>query len=188
MSEVVHREKKPWHRREDESAKAFHAFVLYRDMLTKERSIQNVQIKLGGKPSYFRHLARWSSKYRWVERATLHDDHMAEVRREAHQKAIEEMTERQAKEGLALQEIGMRRFHSKEGAARDGVASTMDDRDAILAIEKGAKLERTARGEPGEITKHEIVPVAGKRLEDMTDEELDEIIARRGALPEGQEE
>lgn len=185
MSEV--REKQPWHRCENESAKAFHAFILYRDMLTKERSIQNVLIKVEGKPSYFRHLARWSSKYEWVTRATLHDDHMAEVRREAHQKAIEEMTERQAKEGAALQAIGMRRFHNKEGTAREGVASVMDDRDAILAIEKGAKLERTARGEPGEITKHEIVPLPEKRLEDMTDEELDEIIARRGALPEGRE-
>ncbi len=181
IEKVQTKEKKPWHRQENESTKAFHAFMLYRDMLPKGRSIQKVLETTDKKPSYYRHLARWSSRYEWVKRATFHDDHMAEVKREANQKAIEEMAERQAKEGMALQQKGIERLADMAGRE-------MRMRDAIRAIEVGAKLERTARGEPSEITKHQIVPGTEKRLEDMTDAELDEIIERRGVLPEGKEE
>jgi len=172
-------ERRPWHRQELETARAFHAFMLYRDLLPKGRSLEKVSKKLSDNAHYLTHLKRWSSRYDWVNRATLHDEHIAEVRSEAQEQAIIDMAERQAKEGMALQQKGVERL-------ADMAIREMRLRDAIKAIEVGAKLERIARGEPGEITKHEIGPFTQKPLEEMTDEELDEIIARRGALPEGQ--
>jgi hypothetical protein len=180
-------DRQPWHRRETESAKAFHAFMLYRDMLPRERSIQKVLDNADRKPSYYRHLARWSSRYDWVNRANLHDDHMAEARAEAQEKAIVDMVERQTKQAMALQTLGLRKYLNADGSLKETVVLQMADRDAIRAIVEGAKLERISRGQPGDITKHEIEPASHKPLEEMTDAELDEIIERRGALPEGKE-
>jgi len=158
MNDII--EHKPWQRRQDESAKAFHAFIFYRDMLSKERSLEKVLDKCKGKPSYYRHLARWSSRYEWVNRATAHDDYLDEVRAESQVHNIKEMAERQAKEGMALQKIG---FEFLTGVG------LVEARDAIRAVDVGAKLERIARGEPTEIIEAKI---RLKPITEYTDEEL----------------
>jgi len=165
-------ENKPWHRQPGETAKAFHAFVLYRDMLPKERSLQKVRQKLTKTPPYLRYLKTWSSRFSWVARAQAYDDHLAEVKAEAQEHAIVEMTELQAREGRALQTVGMRRFVDEQGKVRIGIAQGMKDADAIRAIDVGAKLERTARGEPTEIVKD----VTGRGVKRLSDEELLQII------------
>jgi hypothetical protein len=40
----------------------------------------------------------WSSSFAWRERAAAYDDHLASLRREAYERAIEEEAERQARE------------------------------------------------------------------------------------------
>lgn len=155
-------DKKLWHRQADESAKAFHAFMLYRDMLPKSRSIERVREILGKSAGYSRHLQNWSSRYQWVTRATAHDDYLAEVRSEAQANAIREMSERQAKIGMALQQIGLT-FLQTHGLE--------EGRDAIRAVSEGAKIERVARGEPSEIV--ELQAAKLKSVEDYTDEELE---------------
>lgn len=171
-------EHKSWHRQPGESSKAFHAFMLYRDMLPKARSLRKVGQKLAKTLPYLTHLKRWSSQYGWVARAQAHDDHLAAVRAEAQEEAIKEMAERQAKEGMILQEVGIQRFLDKDGKP---VSIGMEDKDAIRAIDVGAKIERTARGQPTEIVKEEITFRPAK---DLTDDELAEIIQRE-LLEEG---
>ena len=176
-------EHKPWHRQPGESSKAFHAFMLYRDMLPKGRSLRKVGQELGKTPSYVKYLQKWSVLYGWVARAQAHDDHLAAIRAEAQEKAVKEMAERQAKEGMALQTTGIKRFVDDEGKLRPEVAKGMKDRDAIHAIDVGARIERTARGEPTEIMKQEHTI---RRAEDLTDDELAEIIERERQLEEGE--
>jgi len=173
--------KELWHRRPDESTKAFHAFMLYRDMLPKSRSLQKVCQKIGKTPSYVTYLQKWSSRYSWVARATAHDDHLAQVRTEAQEAAIIDMADRQAREGMALQTVGIRRFLDERGVVRADIVQEMKDGDAIRAIDVGAKIERTARGEPTEILRD----VTDRPAKMLSKEELLEIIAeqrRRDAL------
>lgn len=164
---------KPWHRQPQETAKAFHAFMLYRDMLPRERSLQKVCQRYAKGAPYLTHLKRWSSRYHWVARASAHDDHLAAVRADAQEHAIKEMADRQAKQGMALQGVGIRRFVNPDGSLNVNVASMMQDKDAIRAVDVGAKLERTARGEPTEIVKKETTIRTAK---DLTDDELAQII------------
>lgn len=159
-------ENQPWHRQPRESSKAFHAFMLYRDMPPKERSLEKVRQKLTKTPPYLRHLKKWSSYYSWVARAQAHDDHLAAVGAEAQEKAVKDMAERQAREGMAMQSKGMTKLRRMK-------AKDMQPRDAIHAVDVGAKLERTARGEPTEIVKEEIT---FRSAEDLTDDELAKII------------
>lgn len=168
-------ERKPWHRQEDESSKAFHAFMLYRDMGAKERSLEKVLGKFDRKPSYYRHLARWSSRYHWVARATAYDDYQAEVKCLARERAIEEMEERQAKEGMALQGKGIEKLQATK--PKDMTVDT-----AIRAVDIGVKIERTARGEPTEIAKGDHIV---RSVRELSDQELDAIIQKYKQLEEG---
>ena len=43
-------------------------------------------------------MSGWSSSFAWRERAAAYDDHLASVRREAYERAVEEEAERQALE------------------------------------------------------------------------------------------
>ena len=45
-----------------------------------------------------RHVGGWSAAFAWRERAAAYDDHLASVRREAYERAIEEEAARQARE------------------------------------------------------------------------------------------
>ena len=140
-------EYKLWYRQENEPSRAFNAFILYRDMLPKERSLERVRQKMAKGLLYLSHLKRWSSRHQWVKRVMAYDDYLAEVKAQAQEKAIGEMAERQAKEGMALQTLGLRRFVNDDGTLKAEVIATIKDKDALRAIEIGAGLERSARGD-----------------------------------------
>ena len=172
-----------WHRQPDESSKDFHAFMLYRDMTPKGRSLREVCQKLTKSLPYLTHLKKWSSHYNWVARVQAYDDHLAAARAEAQEKAIIEMAERQAKEGMTLQIVGIKRFLDSEGKVREEVATKMKDGDAIRAVEVGVKIERMARGEPTEIVKGEI---GIKPMAEYSDQELWAMLVRIKTLKEGE--
>jgi hypothetical protein len=72
-----------------ESSKAYAAFCEYRNLGTS-RSIEQVAKKC------LRHrslIARWCSKYNWVERAASYDEYLAERRRQRHQDKVENVTD-----------------------------------------------------------------------------------------------
>lgn len=134
---------KPWERQPGETAKAYAAFCAYRNLGSDKRSLEAVAAKVAkgsrkGKeePGYIK---RWSSTHRWVERAAAYDDHLDEVRRAAHEKAIADMSKKHAE--------GMRRIFEK-GLKR---LEDLDDEEirGNLALElavSGMKGERLARG------------------------------------------
>ncbi len=61
-----------WDKRENESDKAFAAFVEYRNMGT-QRSLSKVRDKIGKRSGYERQLEKWSSAYSWQERVSAWD-------------------------------------------------------------------------------------------------------------------
>ncbi|MFA5312949.1 MAG: hypothetical protein WC375_06515 [Methanomassiliicoccales archaeon] len=133
----------PWERQPDESPEAYRAFCVYRSLGTEKRSHEAVALTVckrrkegGGTPGY---IPAWSVKYHWVERATAYDDHLDEIRRNADEKAIVEMSKKHAK--------GMRKIFDK-GLKRIEALGEEDIRGG-LALElamNGMKGERLARG------------------------------------------
>jgi len=143
-----------WDRLPNERQKAYRAFVMYRDMLA-DRSLDKVRQKLGRSPSYKRVLEEWSAKHRWQERVKAYDEHLAEKRREAQERAIVEMAERQAREGMTLQAVGMAWVDSlrgPDGKPDKNKIAALTANEAARLVDLGHKIERVARGEPETIS------------------------------------
>src|SRR5215217_5336513 len=90
-----------WDRLENEPERAYRAFECYLALPSRERTLlgayrQNVGNPDAVKPSDT--WSRWSSQFAWRERAVAYDDHLARLRREAYERAIEEEATRQARE------------------------------------------------------------------------------------------
>jgi hypothetical protein len=80
-------------RLEKESAKAYEAFALYRDLPPSERSLVAVSERLGKQLSMFK---RWSAQFQWVKRATAWDTHQDRIRRTRLAAEREKTRERQS--------------------------------------------------------------------------------------------
>ena len=72
---------KPWERQPGETAKAYAAFLLYRDLPAVDRS---VAAAWGGKQ-----WERWCTAHDWVNRAAEHDSDLASRRRERMEKELD---------------------------------------------------------------------------------------------------
>jgi hypothetical protein len=148
----------PWEQLPDEGAKAFDAFVSYRDRAAGDRSIAKAA---GGRPeggarsakvrsfeSRKRQMEKWSVEHAWVHRARMWDEHRDRVRRIGELQAIEEMGREHAKAGDLLVAKGL--------AALEAIDPVeLPYSDLLRYITEGARLARLARGEPemtGEFT------------------------------------
>ena len=83
-----------WERQPGETARAFHAFIHYRDLSAEERSIDAANAvcakEHGINPNSTRRVwGGWSSANKWLSRAVLHDANLAERRREMRARNLE---------------------------------------------------------------------------------------------------
>jgi hypothetical protein len=90
-----------WDRLENEPERAYRAFESFLSLPSGERTLleayrQHVGNPEAAKPSDT--WSRWCSDFAWRERAVAYDDHLARLRREAYERAIEEEAGRQARE------------------------------------------------------------------------------------------
>ena len=74
----------PWDRQPGETAKAFSAFVHYRDIPAIDRSVAAAWGKAGGKQ-----WEKWCTLHDWVDRAAENDSDIAARRRERMAKEVE---------------------------------------------------------------------------------------------------
>ena len=84
-------DRKPWERQPGETAKAYAAFLLYRDLPAVDRTIVAAVVEhryIGGKASV-RNWETWASRYNWRNRAAEHDSDLASRRRERMAKELE---------------------------------------------------------------------------------------------------
>ena len=89
----------PWEQQPGESAKAFEAFAIYRDMGV-ERSVRKVTQRLNKSLTL---IGKWSSRYNWPERARAYD---RDLDRQAHAQAVRDvrsMTNRHIRIAMQLQ-------------------------------------------------------------------------------------
>jgi hypothetical protein len=156
----------PWERQFNESRKAFEAFVVYRDMGPR-RSQERVARELGKSAQL---MARWSSKWSWVERASAWVDEQDKQLRVSQQEAVVKMNDRHAKLAAALTGKVVEKLQS--------VSPEEIERTSLVSLsrllEVGVKVERQARGEAGEIVADRIEE-ADTSLSHLTLGELEEI-------------
>lgn len=131
---------KPWNMRPDESAKAYQAFEVYRDM-GPDRSLERVG-QLLGKSTVT--VERWSTANDWQARVRAFDEAAAA---KASERALEDaatVRARQAQHAKAIQLRAMQKI-----AAMDPGDMSMSE--ATRAWQVGAENERKALGIPEKV-------------------------------------
>jgi hypothetical protein len=136
----------PFDRQPRETAKAFAAFVVFRD-LGPERSVLKAYRQKTGR----KHAKQatgvwngWATAFNWQSRVAAWDSHLDRQTREAQERARREMGERHAKVAVALQEKAIQRLKAMK-------PEELSSADLIRYAVEAAKLERLARGEPESI-------------------------------------
>lgn len=147
---------KSWEPQEGESIPAFQAFAEYRD-LGVDRSLEAVRQKVG-KSS--RLLARWSSRWKWVERVKEYEAYMDSLEQKAREKALTKKAEDWATKELEMAALlydkakAMLAFPLAQQRSKDGQTivepARWGMRDAASIAEVGVKMERLARGQSTE--------------------------------------
>lgn len=92
---------KPWERQEDEGAKAYEAFVIYREM-GPERSLTKVSEELHKGRDL---IGRWSATYHWVDRVREYERQLEGEQLDTEVRARKEMEKRHLDQSIKMQEI-----------------------------------------------------------------------------------
>ena len=90
-----------WDRLENEPDRAYRAFECFLSLPSGERTLLEAYRQHVGNPDAAKPSdtwSGWSSSFAWRERAAAYDDHLASVRRDAYERAVEEEAARQALE------------------------------------------------------------------------------------------
>src|SRR5215203_2914777 len=90
-----------WDRLENEPERAYRAFESFLSLPSGERTLLAAYRHHVGNPDAVKPSdtwCGWCSSFAWRERAAAYDDHLASLRREAYERAIEEEAGRQARE------------------------------------------------------------------------------------------
>src|SRR5215211_4706562 len=93
--------KELWERLENEPERAYRAFECFLSLPSGERTLLRAYRQHVGNPDAVKPSdtwSGWSSRFAWRERAAAYDDHIASVRREAHEQVIKEEAAQQARE------------------------------------------------------------------------------------------
>jgi hypothetical protein len=174
----------PWDQQAGESAKAYAAFCLYRD-LGPRRSLDAASRRYHGSewerqgppggrlPRASGTVRRWAQCWNWPARARAWDQESERIKQAEQHAAIQEMAERHAKEALMIQNKAIERLRQLR-------PEELGARETLAYLVEAAKLERLARGEPTERVSQEH---HFDQLKELTDDELAEIVAQgRGCL------
>src|SRR5215218_5774056 len=90
-----------WDRLQNEPERAYRAFECFLSLPSGERTLLGAYRRHVGNPDAAKPSdtwSGWSTSFAWRERANAYDDHLASVRREAYERAVEEAAARQARE------------------------------------------------------------------------------------------
>jgi hypothetical protein len=137
---------RPWGRLDDESGKAYAAFMMYLSLKPRDRSVDNayrasLRQPLEGTLKAPAHWAKWRSKFDWVERAQAYEDEQSE-------RVIDIWTERK----IAKRE----RDWLQAEALRDIVDGALPNAEQFFE-----RRTTTIRGQPSVVDEHGILIRAG---------------------------
>lgn len=135
----------PWERQPHESAKAYHAFCLYRDM-AEARSLQKVCEKLGKSKTL---MDRWSARWGWASRVEAYDVYMERQLRLESEEERKAMARRHAQIATGMLTRVAKRLNNlvmREEAGRP--IPELSFEQLARWVDVAVKTERLARGEP----------------------------------------
>ena len=124
----------PWEQQPEESAKAFEAFAVYRDMGV-ERSVRKVTQRLNKSLTL---IGKWSSRYNWPERARAYD---RDLDRQAHAQAVRDvrsMTNRHIRIAMQLQAKALEALEQLD-------VTTLSPKMQLAFLAKATEIERMNR-------------------------------------------
>ena len=124
----------PWERQPGETEKAYEAFLIYKN-LGPGRTVTEVAKELTKSRQL---LARWSSQYRWKDRASEYDRENERKEQIATQKARKEMIKRHIQIGTTLQGKAIQ-------ALKNISLDEMKPQDIERFLQFGTKLESENR-------------------------------------------
>jgi len=127
-----------WERQPGETTRAFAGFVAYRD-LGPTRTQGDVPQLTG---ESLERVYKWSTHWRWAERASAWDDHCDETMRAAELDELEEMGRRHARLGVAMLEQVQRSLDLMRADDEKPLSVKLLARWAKIGVE----IERLARG------------------------------------------
>jgi hypothetical protein len=154
-----------WEQFPAESAKAFSAFCVYRDM-GPNRSLAKTAHTMNRPPGYKQTLWEWSTKYEWRSRCLDYDRHIEKVAQSEKENAIREMADRHARDAVKIQQMVMEALETTSLEAAP-------PRDLIRLWERAVRAERTSRGLPAEPTKANYVDYSDAVTDHYWDHERD---------------
>ena len=79
------KDRKPWDKRDDETARNYEAFCVYRD-LGPGRTLSVCATKI----SSYSYIKKWSTRFDWVDRCAAWDAHLQKIRDEEKEEAVRE--------------------------------------------------------------------------------------------------
>lgn len=130
-----------WERQPGESAQAYEAFAIYRDM-GSNRSLRAVAEKLS---KSYTLIGRWSREKKWGERCRAYDNHLDDKARQEALQKYKKMRTRHIGIALQLQEKALAELKNlPEGS--------MTPKDIIQFLDKATELERDNRMEEAGVT------------------------------------
>ena len=130
----------PWERRKGETARAYEAFTVYRDM-GAGRSINKTAQNLTKNRTT---IAEWSSKHEWVKRVAAWDAEQDRIARQAQIDEIKKMRKRHADLANAML---VKAAKALQRIPEDEIKAT----DVSRMVDTAAKLERISRGDVGDV-------------------------------------
>lgn len=179
-------ERHPWDRLDSETDKAFEAFCIYRDLGPSVRSLRRVVEKRRGYPKKTQKvpnvppfIKRWSSKFRWVERARAWDieqDRLVQEqfaaenlqRRRAHAEHAERLQEQllETFEMASSHTVATTEVTDALGGVNAEAVVNLEARSVIeartvKAYQHAVDIERTARGMSSEIVEQRTTTTEG---------------------------
>jgi hypothetical protein len=158
-------DRKPWERQRREPIAAFSKFNVFREM-GPERTLAELARRLGKHPKT---MEQQSRRYRWRERAELHDQHLAALSRKAEEKAVQDARARHVQIARLMQGIAGKRLEALfERVRKDPeAAGDISAGEVRLLADMGIRLERLLLGEPE--TRAESTQTVEARIENRDD-------------------
>ena len=159
-----------WDRQPGETPGQYLWFTRYMEARLDGGSLTAVSKKYDRKPSYERVLRNWSYLNHWVSRIEAYRDFLEMEKQKQRLQDIQEMGERQAKNGMLMQQYALAWFQ-----ANPDMGKTLTPDMALRFFIEGMKAERTARGAATEIrAEAELPEETRKRMESIYSESMAE--------------
>jgi len=142
-----------WERQPDETDKAWHAFLLYRELPGRERTYEEVTRRLQKRPGYGKVLAEWAAKHGWRQRVNEYERHQLQ---EQQRIKLEEYARTQREMMLVATSMwklaakDLMRWHKKIDKAKED-EPVLSPSDARALADAGMKLQQVLAGEPDSI-------------------------------------